>query len=106
MATTAASLAAWLELGELVEPDPRIDWLDTIVAAVVELLEDRCTIPEGGWSSRQELAGLMIGARLYRRRMSPEGREGFDPVALGSVVATDPDIGELLVGSEHLTGFG
>lgn len=109
MPLTVQGLATWLELGDApVAPDPRADWLTAIVDAVVERIEERCTVPDPGttWTASQELAGKMLAARLWRRRTSPEGSQGFDAVALSAVLATDADIAELLGSSEHLTGFG
>lgn len=107
MPTTAVTLAAWLDLGDLGDDDVRLAWLGAISAATVESIEERCTVEEAGvtWSARQELAGLMLGARLYRRRSSPGGQEGFDPVALAAVLAQDPDIAELIGSTERVTGF-
>lgn len=48
-------------------------------------------------------ATLMLAARLYKRRLSPEGVSGWDDLGVVRVLARDPDIERLL--EQHIDAY-
>lgn len=60
--------------------------------------------PPGSYPEEVEQGILMQAARLYRRRNSVNGYEGFGDVGFGSVRAIDPDV-EQLISRYILFGF-
>lgn len=48
-------------------------------------------------------AVLMLGARLYKRRLSPEGVAGWEDLGAVRVVARDPDIERLI--EQHVDAY-
>jgi anti-sigma factor RsiW len=88
--TTTAAVAAHLSM------DPAdagvLAKLEATVAAVNVLVPRMATTPPAA----QELGGLLLAARLYRRRNSPEGVATFTADGAMYVQRNDPDIGLLL----------
>lgn len=67
----------------------------------------RCLMAAGDWvydrvlptnvkRSEVQQAVLLLAARLYKRRLSPEGVAGWEDMGAVRVVARDPDIDRLL----------
>lgn len=50
-----------------------------------------------------QLAGIMLAARLYRRRNSPEGVQAMTDAGAFYVARTDPDIARLLRIDQYTT---
>lgn len=48
-------------------------------------------------------AVLLLAARLYKRRLSPEGVAGFDDMGPMRVVSRDPDVDRLL--EQHVDAY-
>jgi anti-sigma factor RsiW len=88
--TTTAAVAAHLSM------DPTdgavLAKLEATVAAVNALVPRLATSPPAA----QELGALLLAARLYRRRNSPEGVATFTADGAMYVQRNDPDIGLLL----------
>lgn len=73
--------------------------IDVIVTAVTSLVESLPAVPRTGddlWASQTHLGALMLAARLYRRRNSPNGVEAFTDAGATYVRRNDPDIARLL----------
>jgi hypothetical protein len=54
-------------------------------------------------------AVLILAARLYKRRQSPEGVAGWDDMGAIRIIATDPDVRSLLeqhIDSAKVLGIG
>ncbi|MFT3876196.1 MAG: hypothetical protein QM708_07230 [Propioniciclava sp.] len=88
---TREQVKAWLKLPSAPHAD--------------DALIDQCAAAAGSVASRYadglpagdaHLAGVMLGARLYRRRNSPEGVQAMSDGTAVYVARTDPDIARLL----------
>lgn len=81
--------------------------LDEVLAdaleAAVQRIVARC-MPLGDpaqWPDVVDQAVTMLAARLYRRRFSVSGFEGFADIGVARVPTLDPDIEDLLI--RHLS---
>ena len=94
MAITAADVTGWTDdLGS----DP--DALAVVVAAVnawVDTLPASTLGPGGGWPDYMTAGAVMLAARIYRRRNSPNGIESMTDLATTYVTRYDPDISRML----------
>lgn len=74
--------------------------LDQVVAAVVAQVDAYPNAPrtaDGGWADSTRLAAVMLAARLFKRRNSPQGVEAFTSEGAAVYVARyDPDIARIL----------
>jgi hypothetical protein len=90
VATTTAAVAAHLSM------DPTdgavLAKLEATVAAVNALVPRLATAP----AAAVELGGILLAARLYRRRNSPEGVATFTADGAVYVQRNDPDVAMLL----------
>lgn len=99
--TTAAKVGSHLKLSTA-------DQLCTDAATAVNaILQDRPellteTTDEAGTITQvpapsAELGATMLGARLHRRRNTPNGLEAIDGTVASYVARTDPDVARLLL---------
>jgi hypothetical protein len=88
----------------------RVDTDDDVLAGCLEAAaaQVRARVYETSWPSPDvQLAVLMSAARLYRRRQSATGVEGFDAQGFSvRVVSGDPDIRALLARHIDMTRAG
>jgi hypothetical protein len=97
-AITGAQLADWLKLSSPAPADVAI--LDEIAASVSAFVQDFAPAAgrdvDGNWTASTSLGAKMLGARLYRRRNSPNGVEAFTDQGAAYVVRYDSDVTRLL----------
>lgn len=98
-AITDADLIGWLKLpANQAAPDVAI--LQTIAAAVSafvnDVAKDAPRAADDSWTETTRLGALMLGARLHRRRNSPNGVEMFTDQGASYVVRNDSDVSRLL----------
>lgn len=91
--TTAALVAEHLKIDPVASPD-KVEALEPTVAAVcrfVRRLHD--PLASGEWAADHKAGALLLAARLWRRRLSPDGVATF--TAEGGAVyvqRNDPDV--------------
>lgn len=108
-----ADLVGWLKLSAQVGTDDA-PVLDTVTGAVTDYVNglpirqdqlvgvtDPSTVD---WTSSMRLGALMLAARLYRRRNSPTGIEGFADAGVSYVARQDPDVSRLLGLAQPMVG--
>jgi hypothetical protein len=103
-AVTIDDLAAWLNItvrGESIDA-LLTECLDAATTAIGARLGAWVPIT---WPSNVEQAVLMQGAKLYKRRNSPEGYAGFGDMGVVRVTALDPDV-ETMLGPDLAFWFG
>lgn len=94
---TRGELGAWLKLGPQQEVDAAI--LDTICAATTAFVNDLPHVRADQatqWAAGTRAGALMLAARLWRRRNSPEGVASFAEAGVSFVARYDPDVTRLL----------
>lgn len=69
---------------------------DRCVAAAVEFVERHVPLPATGYGPSVELGAVMLAARWYARRGSPQGVVGYSDLGAAYVSRTDPDVARLL----------
>lgn len=112
-----ADLVGWLKLSDQVGvADGPV--LDTVTGAVSEYVNgpvparaaqlkaagDPADPSTVDWSESIRLGALMLAARLYRRRNSPTGIEGFADAGVSYVARQDPDVARLLGLAQPMVG--
>lgn len=108
MTFDTAAVKAWLKITRA--DDDAL--FGVIVAAVVSLVDGLPDIDReasdpltpdvpGAWTDSTVLGALMLAARLYTRRNSPNGVEAFTDGGATYVARYDPDVARLL----HVDGF-
>lgn len=70
--------------------------LDTVVPAVVSLVESWKGIPIADWPEHWRLGCIMLAARVDRRRNSPAGVEALTEMGPVYVSRKDPEVAQLL----------
>lgn len=101
MATSidGAAVAAWMGL-DSTTASSEAAVLDEVAAAVSSFVTDQCPrAPRdeaGDWMATTTLGAKMLGARLYRRRNSPNGIEAFSDLGTSYVSRYDSDIARML----------
>ena len=94
MAVVAADVAAW---GRFTLPTgAELTVLDATVAAATTRLTRDYYI-DTPTTSEQDLAILLLSARLWKRRDTPEGRDAFGGDIAVSISAEDVDVVALLM---------
>lgn len=71
--------------------------IDNALTAATARVIDRCMTFAGDLPDVVVQAIIMQSARLYRRRFSMSGYEGFGEVGIARITQLDPDIEDLLV---------
>lgn len=71
------------------------DILRRCLTAAGDWVYDR-VLPSNVKRSEVQQAVLLLAARLYKRRLSPEGVAGWEDMGAVRVVARDPDVDRLL----------
>jgi hypothetical protein len=74
-----------------------MDLIAQALASATERVIDRCMTFAGDLPETVVQAIIMQSARLYRRRFSMSGYEGFGEVGIARVTALDPDIEDMLM---------
>lgn len=96
---TAGELIGWLKL-PTPQPAADQDVLETIASAVTAFVEttalDAPRTADGAWAASTKLGALLLGARLHRRRNSPNGVELFTDQGAAYVVRHDSDVSRML----------
>lgn len=88
--TTAAEVAAWLKLDNADDPN-----LVSAVAAA-NAVATRYLGDSAGQDEAGRAGAMMLAARLYRRRNSPDGVQAITDSGAAYVARTDPDVARLL----------
>lgn len=85
-------------LGNAVSGGPiDMELIATALAAATARVTERCMPFTGDLPETVVQAIVMQSARLYRRRFSMSGYEGFGEVGIARVTALDPDIEDMLI---------
>jgi hypothetical protein len=85
-------------LGNAVSGGPiDMDLIAQALASATERVLTRCMTFAGDLPETVVQAIIMQSARLYRRRFSMSGYEGFGEVGIARVTALDPDIEDMLM---------
>jgi len=71
--------------------------LDDALKAAIERVYERCIFAPGPLPDVARQGVLMTAARLYRRRYSVSGYEGFGDIGIARVPTLDPDVEDLLI---------
>lgn len=93
-AVDPVNVRAWLDL-----PAGRDETLVTLAADAATAFVSRLPHigPDAtGWDPDTALGGIMLAARIYRRRNTPSGVEAFGDVSTAYVARNDPDVSRLL----------
>lgn len=93
MAVTAESVAGWLKIG--LPTGDELARLELVIAAVAAHLSAHYVISDPP-DAAQDLAAIMLAARLWQRRDSPGGVQGFGEFGPVRVTRVDPDIARML----------
>lgn len=97
-AVTALEVQQWLGAhGQ----DSHMETCAAAVTAYVSTLPHIDLDENGDWAAQTKLGALMLAARLYKRRNSPNGIESFAEVGNTYVSRYDSDIARLL----HIEAF-
>ena len=85
-------------LGNAVSGGPiDMDLIDDALSAATARVIERCMAFAADLPDTVVQAIIMQSARLYRRRFSMSGYEGFGEVGIARVTALDPDIEDMLM---------
>lgn len=95
---TAAEIQKWLKASST---DEHMQMCADAVTAYVDKLPHIERDENGDWAASTKLGALMLGARLYKRRNSPNGIESFGEIGNTYVSRYDSDIARLL----HIEAF-
>lgn len=95
---TPAAIAEYLALPETRLAEHR-DYLESLAAAVTTLVARYSTSTP---TPTQQIGGLMLAARLYRRRNSPAGVEVLGDLGATYVSKYDSDLA-MMIGLGHYT---
>lgn len=71
--------------------------LQNALDAATDRILRRCMPTTDPWPDEIDQAVTMLAARLYRRRFSVGGFEGFGDLGMARVPSLDPDIEDLLI---------
>lgn len=108
------ALTQWVTSGGTAATGVRADLLAWALATATEQVLEACDDPFTVDPDRFDVdtypwamhtAVLIVAARLYKRRVSPEGVAGFGELGAVRISATDPDVGPLLGRWLKLDGF-
>lgn len=93
----ASEIQTWLAASRIDEH------MKTVAAAVTAYVNSLPFIDRDGeeWAASTRLGATMLGARLYKRRYSPNGIESFGEIGNTYVSRYDSDIARLL----HVESF-
>lgn len=100
---TTSDLIAWLGLGTQLSAQDDASLNDAVNVAL-SAIERRVTIPDE-YPDEVRLAVIITAARLYKRRMTPEGVAGFGDLGVVRVSAIDMDVEQMIDPFLTLTGF-
>jgi hypothetical protein len=85
-------------LGNSVSGGPiDMDLIDSALSAATSRVIERCMVFTADLPETVVQAIIMQSARLYRRRFSMSGYEGFGEVGIARITALDPDIEDMLI---------
>jgi hypothetical protein len=84
-------------LGAMPGGPVQVEQVEKALSTARKRILDRCIDMPADLPELVEHAIVMLAARLYRRRFSVGGFEGFGDLGLARVPALDPDIEDLLV---------
>lgn len=96
MSVTVDACVSWTKLPELPQEGDERELAERVLAAVVEHI-DRYYVTDEEHESTVAMATMMVWAREWRRRDTPEGVAAFADLAAIRVTAIDPDVREMLV---------
>ena len=71
--------------------------LDAAIDRITKRCMDQFVADPATWSDEINQAVTMLAARLYRRRFSVGGFEGFGDLGIARVPSLDPDIEDMLI---------
>lgn len=92
-ALTAEHISKWLGASGT---DQQMKDIAAAVTAYVNSLPSIDRLEGGGWAHNTALGATMLGARLYKRKVSPSGIESFAQVGFTFISRYDSDIARLL----------
>lgn len=87
-------ISAWL--GSKQPPTQEMQDIAQAVTYYVNRLPSIDRETDGGWAATTRTGAVMLGARLYKRRNSPNGIESFSEIGNTYVSRYDSDIARLL----------
>ncbi|MBF0808514.1 hypothetical protein E4U03_07815 [Rothia nasimurium] len=95
---TGQSISKWLGASAT---DEEMEVIASSVTSYVNSLPSIDRDTEGNWAATTLLGATMLGARLYKRRASPNGIESFAEIGNTYISRYDSDIARLL----HIEAF-
>jgi hypothetical protein len=85
-------------LGNSVSGGPiDMELIDSALSAATSRVIERCMVFAADLPETVVQAIIMQSARLYRRRFSMSGYEGFGEVGIARITTLDPDIEDMLI---------
>lgn len=95
-----SAVAVWLGMVPGSETDPNLvmacDMAGDLIGSVPWIKAAAAADPDGAWPAAVDNAGIMLAARLYRRRNTPSGVESFGDNPATYVLRNDPDVARAL----------